>query len=116
MRRAGRTKTATSNGLVRRRPGARLEPRSARRPRPVGAGVAVTAIVLLLRPLRLLESLSGRLRLRVLGLELVGLLLRRQLAGQDVLEALAHLSVEAGRRQDVDVVAERAGRPGRLGE
>src|SRR3954471_3907200 len=94
----GRTKTATSNGLVRRR---RPEParRAAIRPRrPVGAGVAPTVIVLPSTSLRLGDRLARCHRLFVGSLELVGESLRRLLAGKDVLEPVAHRVVEPGGR------------------
>src|SRR3954447_2458798 len=116
MTRDGRTKTATSSGLVGRRRVFRALRRNANRPMPVGAGAEVTAIVLPPPSLRLGDRLAGRLRLLVLSLQLVGLLLRGELSGEDVLEPLAHLGVEPGRREDVDVVAERAARARRLGE
>src|SRR4051794_37642176 len=116
MSRDGRTKIATSSGLVRRRRLFRPLRRNAKRPMPVGAGAEVTAIVLPPRSLRLLDRLAGRLRLLVLSLQLVGLLLRGELSGEDVPEPLAHLGVEPGGREDVDVVAERPARARRLGE
>src|SRR4051812_6538208 len=113
MTRDGRTKTATSNGLVRRRrsPRARRPATARATPTTVGAGPDVAAIVLLPSELRLLDRLAGLQGLLVRVLELVRLLLRGQLAGQHVLEALAHLRVEPGGRQHVDVVAERPRRP-----